>query len=255
MFTPVYLLPQFSAKESTKYRERWNGSDGQRLRDQILEMIRNGAGEDFLQWDFEQGRLGFLEDTWDLKGINIFQEDISFPEGDNFEGIDFAYAEFYHSKFKNAVFREATFNFTGLYDCEFLNCTFLFTTFYGATLEEIKFMGCDFIEHNEMTNCDFRESIFRDCFYASRLFFDCRFDDTTSLDTPVNEPFSVIEGIRLGKSALSGIYDGIKESYAAGHVSKQYRQYSFRQKQCITRHNAETLRDRIEGYFLELVTG
>lgn len=71
-------------------------------------MIRAGAGEDFLQGDFEQGQLSLLEDMWDLKGLNIFDEQFKFPGGDTFENIDFSYAEFRHSAvWANVWFREA----------------------------------------------------------------------------------------------------------------------------------------------------
>ncbi len=254
MFTPIHLLPQFNTKELNIYRDRWNDTDGQRLRDKVLEMIRNGAGEDFLQRDFEQGKLGFLENMCDLKGIDIFKEDINFPASDNFEGINFSYAKFYHSKLKNAVFLNTTFNFIKMYNCEFINCIFLCTSFYGASLEKIKFINCDFIEGDKMTNCDFRDSKFKKCFYIERLFFDCRFDETTSIENPINEPLTS-STIVLNKSELAEIYKGIKENYVAGNVFKQSRQYFFKQKQCITRHNAKNLREKILGYFLELIAG
>jgi len=255
MFTSINLLPPLHRKELKKYQERWNDSDGLRLRDKILKMIRNGAGEDFLQWDFEQGKMGFLENMWDLRGIDIHQEDINFPYGDNFEGIDFSYAKFYHSKFKNAVFISTAFNFTTLHNCEFINCIFLFTGFYGSTSEKTKFINCDFIEGDKITNCDFRQSKFVNCFYLGRLFFDCRFDETTSIDIPIDEPSSTAEGIRLNKTELAEIYSGIKESYVAGDAVKQSRQYFFKQKQCLTRHNVNNLREKIGGYFLELIAG
>jgi len=255
MFTPIHLLPQFNAIQLNDFQRRWDGPDGLRLRDKILKMIRNGAGEDFLQWDFEQGKLGFLENMWDLRGIDIHQEDINFPYGDNFEGIDFSYAKFYHSKFKNAVFISTAFSFTRLHNCEFINCIFLFTGFYGSTLEKTKFINCEFIDGDEITNCDFRESRFRNCFYLGRLFFDCRFDETTSIDTPIDEPLSTTEGIKLNKTEHAEIYSGIKESYGAGNVFKQSRQYFFKQKQCLTRYNVNNLREKIGGYFLEFIAG
>src|SRR5712692_593911 len=103
MFTPSDRLPLFDPEERGKYRRRWQGEEGRALREKILGMIRTGAGEDFLQWEFEQGRLGFLEDMWDLKGLDIFQESIAFPDGDTFEAIDFSYGHLYHSTFENAL--------------------------------------------------------------------------------------------------------------------------------------------------------
>jgi len=254
MFTRIDLLPQYDAKESSKYQERWDNSAGQCLRDKILKMIKNGAGEHFLQWDSEQGKLEFLEDACDLRGINFWKEDITFPISDNFKGIDFSYAQFYHSKFRNATFLSTTFNFTRLYNFEFVNCVFSFTSFYGATLEKVRFINCDFIEHNSMTNCNFSESKCENCFFPTRLFFDCRFDETTAVDTPIDKPSSTVK-TRLNKTDLAEIYSGIKESYAAGAIFEKSRQYFLKQKRCITRHNAKNLWEKIGGYFLELIAG
>jgi uncharacterized protein YjbI with pentapeptide repeats len=256
MFTPIHLLPQYNTKELDKYRDRWKDSDGRRLQDKILGLIRHGAGEDFLQWDFEQGNLGFLENMWDLKGIDIFKEKIVFPAADNFEGIDFSYGSFYHSSFKNATFLNTFLKFTKLYNCEFVNCNFLFTSFYGATLEKTKFINCDFIEHNSMTNCDLRGVELGNCFIPTNLFFDCKFDEQTVinnlLDKPLRKPG---DSLKLSKNSLAEIFKGIKEGYIAGTVIKQARIYFFKERKAITRYNTKGLREKIWGYFLELIAG
>ncbi len=257
MFTQIYLLPQYNIKELNKYRDRWDDSDGHQLQDKILGLIRDGAGEDFLQRDFEQGNLRFLENMWDLKGINIFREQIDFPlTTDNFEGIDFSYCSFHHSTFKNATFLNTFLSFSKLYNCEFMNCTFLFVSFYGATLEKTKFINCDFIEHNSITNCDLREVKLENCFIPTNLFFDCKFDEQTTIDTPLDKssrkPGS---NLKLSKSDLAEIFKGIKEGYTAGGVIKQARMYFFKERKAITRYNTKGLREKIAGFILELLTG
>src|SRR5712692_2207974 len=106
MFTPIHLLPRFDTGKLDSYQGRWERDEGPDLNQKIVGMIRDGAGEDFLQGEFENDNLGFLESMWDLKGINIHGENFTFEgEGSGwFEAIDFSYAQFYHSKFQRAAF-------------------------------------------------------------------------------------------------------------------------------------------------------
>lgn len=255
MFTPVHLLPQYNISKREKYTDRWDDTSGQALRDKILTMIRAGAGEDFLQWDFEQGQMGFLEDMWDLKGLNIFQEDITFPHGDNFEAINFSYADFYHSKFKNALFN-CNFSFSKIYNCEFTNCVFSFNSFYGATLEKVKFTNCDFFECNTFTNCDYIQVGFENCFIPENLFIDCRFDENTKISNPIQKPLQMTKsGLLFDNKQLSGIFKGIKEAYASGNVVNKSRDYFFKQMQSVTRYNSSGVLDKLSGYFLEYIAG
>ena len=254
MFTPIHLLPSVDLEKMERYQQRWGKDEGPALKDKILEMIREGAGEDFLQWDFEHKNLGFLESQWDLKGIDIFQEDITFPAGqDSFEAIDFSYAQFYHSKFRHAAIN-ANFNFGRFYNCEFVDCTFSLSGFYGQRFEKVKFINCNFIEHNSFTNCDLREAEFTNCFLPESIFTDCRFDANTRVGDPIDTPHGGWK-LAFDKKQLAGIFQGVKEAYSVGGVVKQARKYFFRQSQAITRHNSDGNWDRLTGYFLEFVTG
>lgn len=254
MFTPIHLLPRFDPEKLDSYQKRWETDQGPALRDKILEKIREGAGEDFLQWDFENGKLGFLESQWDLKGINIFKEEPNFPTDGSgwFEATDFSYSQFYHSKFRDAVF-SADFSFARIYNCEFVDCTFSFSGFYGATLEKVKFINCDFVERNGFTNCDFREVEVKNCFMPENIFIDCRFDASTRVDDPIDKPR--LMKLTFDKKGLAEIFQGIKDAYTAGGVVKQARTYFFRQMQAITRYNAAGLRDSLSGYLFEYVAG
>mgnify|MGYP001601910208 CR=1 FL=1 len=254
MFTPIYLLPQYNGKDCDKYQSRWDTSQGIEIRNKVLKMIRDGAGEDFLQWDFEHKELGFLESMWDLKGIDIYNEKIDFPTDDNFEAIDFTYASFYHSKFRNATFPGTGFGFSKIYNCEFADCVFSRTSFYSATLEGSKFINCDFIEHNSITNCELREVKFERCFVYKNIFFNCKFDEQTFIDAPLDKP-NIMKSFESSKSDLAEIFKGIKEGYMAGDVIRQARQYFFKERQSIIRYNAKGWRGKASGYFLELIAG
>jgi hypothetical protein len=168
MFVSIDRLPQFDPAERERYRRRWEQHEGRALRDRVLELIRGGAGEDFLQSDFEDGRLAPLEDMHDLKGFRIFDEHFDFPGGDTFEAIDFSHADFYHSTFNNAVFN-CYIGFARIYNCKFRRCIFSFNNAYGTTFEKCRFIECEFVEGDTFTNCRFGDSTFDNCFIPVRL--------------------------------------------------------------------------------------
>jgi hypothetical protein len=256
MFTPIHLLPRFDTEKLNSYQGRWERDQGPALAKKIIEMIREGAGEDFLQWEFENHKLGFLENMWDLKGINIHGERLDF-EGEGlgwFEAIDFSYAQFYHSTFRRAEFSPTTFDFARIYNCEFVDCNFSFAGFYGSTLEKIKFTNCNFIEHNSFTNSDLRAVEFKNCFMPESIFRDCRFDGNTTVNDPIDISLRTWK-LTFDKKQLATIFQDLKEGYSAGGVVKQVRKYFFRQNQAATRHGSAGLWDSIVGYFLEYLTG
>jgi len=255
MFTPIHLLSRYNPAAAAKYERRWESPEGQPLRSKVLQMIRDGAGEDFLQWEFEQGRLGFLESMYDLKGLQIFKEDITFPPDNTFEAIDFSYASFYHSKLRNAVFM-STLNFCRIYNCEFVDCVFVFNSFYGTTLERVKFIKCEFRERNGFTNCVMADVEFVDCFIPENIFIDCKFDENTRVLNLVEKPPKVTGGsFVLDKKHLAQIFGGIKDAYAAGSVFRQSRTYFFRQMQAATRYNSEGFLQKLWSYVIEYAAG
>ena len=256
MFTPIHLLPRLENEKLDSYQQRWETEQGQALTEKIIQMIRNGAGEDFLQADFENHQLGFLESMWDLKGFNIHGETLNYEgEGSGwFENIDFSYAHFYHSRFRHGEFAPVSFAFARIYNCEFAECTFSFASFYGATLEKVTFRSCNFIEQNAFTNCDFQDVKFENCFIPESIFRDCRFDASTTISDPLQRSLRKWK-LTLDKKRLAGIFQGVKEAYSAGGVFKQSRKYLFRQNQASTRYNRATFSDAIGGYALEFLTG
>lgn len=60
MFVSIDRLPQFDPAQRERYRRRWEQNEGRHLRERVLELIRAGAGEDFLQGDFEAGRRSMI---------------------------------------------------------------------------------------------------------------------------------------------------------------------------------------------------
>ncbi len=254
MFVSTDRLPSYSPVDQERHRRRWEQHQNPGLRERVLELIRNGARKNFLQGDFEAGRLTPLEDMYDLKGLKLFEEKIDFPDGDTFASIDFSYAQFYHSSFNNAVFGSSHMAFTKLYNCEFRRCIFSFNHAYAATFEKCRFIECEFVEGNTFSNCLFRSTSFDNCFIPVRLFFDCSFDQETRVGVAAAQPFRM-KPISVNPKDQSDIYNGIKEAYRAGGVSNKVRDYWFLQMQAATRHNATTKMEQCFGLAKEYLAG
>jgi uncharacterized protein YjbI with pentapeptide repeats len=256
MFVRRDLLPHYDLKDQRKYKNRWQTPSGRKFQEKILKMIRDGAGEDILQWDFEGGRLGILESGWDLRGLVFSKEDIVFPKADNFSKIDFSYASFYHSKLRNATFFDTVTSFARVYNCQFVDCVFSSAEFYGTTFQKVKFINCAFVGGNSFTNCEFRDVQFQGCFVSNRVFFDCRFDEETVINDPPDRPLTLYAGVHnLDRVNLVEIYKGIKDAYAAGAAFEQARKYLFKERSSITRYNSKALIQKAKGLFLEIVAG
>lgn len=254
MFTPIDRLPSFNPDKQNEYRRRWEIGEGPRLQEKVLEMIRAGAGEDFLQWEYESGSLrGFLEDMWDLRGLQIFQEEFIFSGGDTFEAIDFSHASLYHSTFDNAVFNCAI-AFARIHNCTFKRCIFAFNNSYGTTFEQCKFIECEFVETNTFTNCVFRDVSFDRCFIPKRLFFDCSFDSLTRVGEFAPRPFRM-NPYAVEPKDLSSILNGIEQAYRYGDNHGKARIYFFRRMQAFTRHNVTTRREKWFGFLKEYLAG
>lgn len=253
MYTPLHLLPQTSPSERERSCERWDTERGQQIHSEVVEMIRKGAGEDFLQWKFEEeGWSDFLDSMWDLKGIQLTSESIDFPRADNFESIDFSFSSIYHCEFKNATFLGSYFGFARLYNCTFISCTFVNTSFFASTFEKSAFIGCDFVDSNRFLNSEFVDCRVKDWFTRKPLFEDCRFDNTTTVDDL--RSVAKWSDHRLEDRDRADVYRGLEEAYVAGSVDRNARRYYFKKRQCITRYN-ERWPTKLNGYLLELNSG
>jgi hypothetical protein len=257
-FSRIDLLPRNNFEARRQARERWENEPGPQLYDYILSKIREGAGEDFLQWDFESGKLGFLKDYWDLAGMKLFNEEIVFPNGDNFENIDFSYSEFWHSKFTSACFPQTHFSFARLYNVSFKKCLFHLANFYGCEIEKCTFEDCDFVEGNGFSNCEIKDTTYRNCFMDENIFRNCRFDENVKI---VNTKKSLAFGLlprandfqqEIKRDQISGIYRGIKDGFVAGEIFALSRRYLFLQLRAYTRYNEPR---KIWAYLWEAVAG
>ena len=257
-FSRIDLLPLNNVGEGKIARERWNTEEGRELSERIAVLIRNGGGEDFLQNDFESGDLGFLTDQWDLAGLQLFGERISFPRGDNFEAIDFSHARFWHSEFDGACFPQTHFSFSRFYNVTFKNCLFALAHFYGSHFEKCKFEDCDFVEGNGFSNCDMIDTIFNNCFFHRNIFKDCRFNENVKIvNTKEFLRFGLLPSAQrfnqtIESDQISGVYQGIKDGFLSGEIFNQFRAYLFLQHQAYTRFNAN---QKIAAYLWEFIAG
>ena len=259
-FHGIDLLPNYDRDEAWKARERW-AEDGD-VSAKVIELIRDGAGADFLEWEFESGQLGFMKNQWDLAGLHLFNEDIQFPKGDNFKSINLSYAQFWHSKFDNAAFFQSYFGFARLFNVEFCNCVFSYTHFYGVRLEECSFINCEFVGENGFFNCEILDTKFDNCFFDKNKIVDCKFDENVLF---VAAHRGKLIGLRSASSSslkstlenadISGIYRGIKEAFISGQVLAQARKYFFLQQQAYTKYNRVWFVGKAKGYLWEFVAG
>lgn len=241
MFVPRHLLPKYSPSDAKRYQERWD--DHRPERDCVFALIRDGAGEDFLQGYVDGGPLdGFLEDYLDLRGIHFFDEKIEFPDGDTFENIDFQHAMFHHSKLRNALFA-AYLDYCRFYNCEFDECIFAMGSCFATTFEKCVFRRCDFARHFVFTNCDFIDCEFESYTAGEALFRDCRFDAQTLAAEPSPEPFRMAGGYApdslLQDPERTTFYGEIEAAYQAGKVPSLRKKYHLLARQAFGRHNAK----------------
>ncbi|RCW48185.1 pentapeptide repeat-containing protein [Halanaerobium sp. MA284_MarDTE_T2] len=259
MFIPIHQLNLYNTKERIKYSDRWEPiNGGEEAYKLVLEKIRNGAGEDFLQKEYEYGILkDFLDDMYDLRGITITGEEIDFPKKDNFENMDFSYSHFYHSEFKNGYFR-CSFKFAKFHKVTFHNCIFHNNVWLGAKFEKCKFINCDFIEGCKLINCSFSNTKFKHFFTEENLFSDCKFNSTVNIEEPVTYfvAHKRSKKSEYNYSFLSDFYNSIRQAFKAANVYDKERKYFFKSKQAGTNHNNNGLIDYLYKKFLiELLTG
>jgi hypothetical protein len=257
MFVPIDQLSLYDPREQDEVTSRWETPDGRHFHDFITKKIIAGAGEDFLQWDFENGELkDFLRDMWDLRGISIFSQVIDPASTAVFEALDFSYAQFYHSTFKNCYF-QSRFGFTSFYNCTFLNCTFHFAKWRGCTFEKCRFEGIDFIEYCKFVNCSFSLTEFKRYFTHFGLFEDCKFSATVELDNPAPSPIAK-NGPRIlfDNKGLGEVYLSIQEAYKSGAAHDREQEYYYRSRKARTRYNSRGVLDfAYKKFLIELLTG
>jgi len=218
-----------------------------------MEEMRSGAYEHFLQRQFDDGLLPILDDNTDLRGISIYNENITFPESDNFKGTDFSYSSWSHSRLDNGVFM-CSFHWSKFAHCEFHNCIFICPGFAFAYILNCKFIGCDFITGVRFLNCDIESSVFLDCHFTEPAFIDCRFDAGTEFGD-IRLSGAIGTSHKTDLKDLTRIYAGIRSAYAAGQVFRNTRKYLFLERHSATRHNIHSRREKASELFWELLAG
>jgi hypothetical protein len=257
-FQRIDLLPSYDSAIAMTARQRWEDALGQAIHRKITDLIRGGAGENFLQYEFESGRLPLLKNPWDLRGFHMMNEAIDFPKGDSFENIDFSYSTLWHSTYGGACFPQTRFDFARLYNIKFKGCLFALANFYGCSFEKCTFDNCDFIECDGFTNCEFSETTFKQCFFSENMFKNCKFDETVKFECKgVNLKFGLLPRAnncneKMKEKQISGVYRGIKDGFLAGEIYKDARKYLFVQKQSYTRYNS---RGKFFDFALEYCAG
>jgi uncharacterized protein YjbI with pentapeptide repeats len=253
MFMPIYMLPYRDIDEWKKYENRWN--ENEEIYNKVVELIKSGAGEDFLQSDYENGRLPILEDMWDLKGINFHGLDINFPDGDNFEAINFKFAEFWNCNFTNATFPSTHFTFARFYNVTFKKCIFALGAFHGTKLENVTFEDCDFIEHSGFTNCEFANTKFIKTFFNDNIFHDCKFDNKITIDINLSCTRWGSPKAQMNMTNLSGLYTGIKESFENGKEYDLSREYYYQQLVAFRQYNITSKLRKVLSWLLDIISG
>jgi len=257
VFTEIHLIRQPNKAEIKKCRDRWTTGDGDRVQQEILGALKKDGTEEGLKKAVSRIEPKITDNHRDLKGIGIIEQELVYKEQSaSFENMDLSFASMRNARFENIIFVNVNFTSADLFGCEFINCEFMFTNFYACYIEKTIFLNCDFIINNTITNCVFRESLFEKFFTPENFFFDCRFDEITSVSEPLEAPNREENtGSKLDKMALADIYKGIKQSYDEDDVTKKARDYFFRERQAITRYNTAGFLDRAIGFFVEAIAG
>lgn len=255
MYTSIYLLSQNNDDKSKKYQNRWKTKEGIPLKHHILKALRNDTEEHYLQKEFAEDKLLFLEHDRDLKGLYIEDEEILDRPRNALQEADLSYSYVVSTNFKNLDLSHINFSFASLYNVTFINCVFSYSTFFACYLENVTFLGCDFLERNNIRNCRFTNVRFKHCFVEKNLFHSCCFDEQTTLDPFIHSSRHVKKQVQFHRKELPELYKGIKEGYLAGNVIKKSRDYYFLERQSITRYMVDNTSEKIANYFLEIVAG
>ena len=255
MYTSIYLLPQNSDEKSKQYQDRWKSKDGVLAKNHILQFLRNGSDEYFLQKDFRDKKLKILEDEKDLRGLYIDAEEITDLHPNALSGANLSYGYISNTKFEGVTFPKMIFNFVTFHNVTFINCTFLGSTFYACRLDNITFINCDFLDRQDFRNCRFNHTLLKKCFVEMSIFHSCRFDERTKINHPIAESHSPKKPVIFNRTELAEIYKGLKEAYLSGNVIDKQRSYYFLERQAITRYNLDDPVEKLGNYFLEIVAG
>jgi hypothetical protein len=239
MYTSLYLIPNRDFTIENNCRSRWESTQGKKDHAFIMDLIeKKGAGEDFLQRDFEQNKIPTIEHMHDLRGFQIWTKEINFPQKDNFENIDFSHSEFWHSKFRNGVWY-CSLGFARQYNCVFENMAFFFNNYFCSTLERVSFLNCNFFSHSSFTNCELIDAVFENCHFDSVPFANCKFAGNTRFSGVRMVPVGGMPASRseLKKKNRCFIFQSISEGYRNGGQNRLAREFYYKQMSNYTFYN------------------
>jgi uncharacterized protein YjbI with pentapeptide repeats len=270
MYTPINLIPHNNRDERDRLSKRWISASGVSSMKSIIELIKEGAGLNFLSAipTIENG--GVIKDEYDLRAVSLGplsgKLTFSFARQESetdflqlietFYGLDFSYSSFDNLTFENAFFVDCNFNFTEFENTNFIGCIFLYTRFYGSVFKNTKFSNCDFTNGCSIDNCDIEDSVFEHNFYIYQLFYNSKFNTNTKInhinENVINTP---LVKFQLDKKYISDIYKGIKECYANGGERDFARTYFELEMKYKTRMNINSMPKKLVSFFLEYTSG
>lgn len=248
MFTPLHALRLSELPLKQEVCERWHNPDYHSAVERIKTMLSNGAGEDFLQADFEEGRFPFLDDMWDLRGISLVNSVVQAEQGERalFESLNFAHASFYNITFRNVSFEQCGFRHARFEKCKFIDCIMVYGGFFGAGFENVVFQNCDIGEGASFLNCELRGTHFENCFLPSYAFRDCCFDEGTDLGNLVYErKISQATTFKIEPNQRASFFREVRFAYKAGGAISGSRKWFREEMKARTRHNTPSFGRRL----------
>lgn len=255
MYIDISQLREFDSSESEKVTNRWHSGNGFECFKHIEKLIKDGAGEDFLTYDFQEGILkNFLDDEWDLRGIRLHSIDLNYPSGDTFQGINFSYGKFKNCVFKGCMF-DASFYFVRFVNCQFIDCIFANSFFKGCYFEDCKFDEIDFFAGERISNCVIANTEFLDFFSPHNLFTDCKITDSSFFQKPLSKPNKIGNELFEDKS-LSNFYNQLNLGSKESGAFKKASDYRYKSEKAHTRFNSKSFFEKWKRILIdELIIG
>lgn len=239
MYKDISQLTEFDYSENEKVTNRWKheGRNRQRL---VEELISDGAGEDFLEYDYQYGILkDFLKDEWDLRGIRLNSINLDYPGGENFQFINFSYSNFHNCVFKGCIF-DATFFFVGFENCKFIDCIFANSYFKGCYFENCKFNKIDFFSAGKIDNCNFTDTDFLNFFCPQNLLVDCKITSSSSFSKPLSQANNRNWNYTFKNKCLSDFYNQLNSGFKESGASQKASDYRYKSAKSYTRYNTDS---------------
>lgn len=257
MFIEISQLQEFDSDTYEKVTKRWDTEQGFKALKHIEKLIQDGAGEDFLQYDVQNGILkGFLDNERDLKGINLSNIEVDCPKTDNFQGIDFSYSRFYNCHFNGCLF-DATFLFTKFIDCTFEDCTFSNTIFKGSFFIDSQIKNVDFVNNGRIDNCEIENSKFSGYFFQRNLFSNCKIFNSSEIEKPQKFPNKNWGDLEFNYQTLADFYSALSLGYSESKAIEKSSEKRFLSRQAYTNYNTKSklrkwsrylINEKIAGY-------